>query len=69
LLVQILYKKNRIHGVCEIVDFYLNYTKFYNFLLKDGVETGLKTDLKVHLPPNLHSHPQAKPPWCCGKQY
>jgi hypothetical protein len=58
LLVQILDKKNRIHGVCEIVDFYLNYTKFYNFLLKDRVETRLKTRPKVGEPLNLHRHPQ-----------
>jgi len=68
LHVQILDKKNRIHGVCEIVDFYLNYTKFYNFLLKDGVETRLKMKPEAVLQLNLHRHPQASLPWRCGKQ-
>src|SRR5579859_5507033 len=27
-LIQILTQKNRIHGVCQNVEFYLNYTKF-----------------------------------------
>ena len=59
-------KKNRIHGLCQNVEFYLNYTKFYNFLLKISVETALTGEETRVFQVRVHSFPQAKLGGGCG---
>src|SRR5579872_1263169 len=57
-LVEILTRKNRIHGGCQNVEFYLNYTKFCDFLLKIAVERWRMTQRKSAPRPSLHRSPQ-----------
>ena len=65
-VVKILTQKNRIHGVCQNVEFYLNYTKFYNFLLKTHVKIAPMGEEKLALKADIHTVPQPKLSGWCG---